>query len=353
MPEDTLTPTPVAIRHGRADLVEDLRHLRAGVLDRTGFLNGWRKFVNPVEMRIATLVDDSERVARGVLVSDPKQFTDPVLGLDGVYRDAAYGMRRRKYTAIRRQHNLQLDVGKNQIQRIQSFGDVGTGNGLTGFSATGTATAPTATTWTGTGTSFPTTASAAGNSGLQGHLVFVANAISTAAFTNPVIGVILSNTATVLTVDQWYAVPVTGAAGTTPSTNSAALVLPNGSNCLWVALSTSTSAAAASDVTRTADGLWGDGTGAGAATEQSTNGLSRAFVGQGGATAPTFPGSKQIALAHTWTYTGASSVTLGKVILFNSLAAAGTIPLLETLLSATGTVTANGDTIQVTWTITC
>lgn len=354
MPADTLTPTPVRLRNGRAAWAEDLAHLAAGVLDPRSFRDGWRRLVNPVEVRTTSLVPDDTAVAPRLLVTDPAAFTEPGIRPDGLWGDAAYDMRRRVYREIRRTHNLQLDVGKNQIQRIQSFGDVGTGNGLSGYSATGTATVPTATTWTGTGTTFPTATSAAGNSGLQGHVAFVANAIASSAFTNPVLGVIMSNTATVLTVDQWYLLPLTGAVGTTPAANSAALVLPAGTPAWWVALSTSSAAAATGDVTRSADGLWADGTSGGTATEQTASGLARAYVGQGGATAPTIPATKQIALNHTWTYTGSSLVTIPKVVMFNSLAAAGTIPLLETLLNAQATVNTNGDTIQLSsWTITC
>lgn len=342
---DVLTPGAARLRHGRDQMIEDWSHLRAGILDARSFVNGWREMVNPVEVRTTSLVADDADVNPALLVSDPAAFTEAKMRRDGSWGDAAFGMRRRVFREIRRQHNLQLTVGKNQMQRIQSFTDIGTGNGQ--FVAyTGT----TATTLTGA-SGLSTSATSAGNTGLQGKLVYVQN--STVA--NSVIGVIVSNTATAITVDQWYAIPVTGSAGTTPtSAAGTAVVLPGGTFGWWCALSTSTASPAAGDVTRTADGLWGDGTGAGAATEQNTNGLSRAYVGQGGGTAPTAPGGGQIALNHTWTYTGASSVTIGKVVLFNSLAAVGTIPLLETLLSATATVSANGDTIQLaSWTITC
>ena len=333
----------------RRSVSEDLGFLARGILDPASFVAGYRRYLDPVEVRTTSLVPDGTRVHPRELVQDPCAFTQPVL-VGSEWRDGAYGMQRRVYREIRRTHNLRLNVGRDQFQRIVTFGDIGAS--LNGLAATGTATAPTATTWTGTGT-YPTATSSAGNAGLQGHALFVANAITADAFTNPVVGVILSNTGTVITVDQWYALPLTGAAGTTPSSASAAFVMPQSLPTWWVALSTSSTTPTATDVTRSADGLWGDGTATGTATEQTTSGLARAYAGYGGTTSPTFPGAGQEEFLHTWTYTGASSVTIYKVVLFNSLAAAGTIPMLETLLNASATVAANGDTIQLNgWTIT-
>lgn len=304
-----------------------------------------------VQVRTTSLIPDGAKVRPGELCDEPIGFTKPLL-IKGVWRDAAFGMQRRVWRQIVDTTNLRLNVGRDQLQRIQMFGDFGTG--LNGLAATGTATAATATTYTAAAAAFPTATSAAGNAGLQGHLVFIANSIASFAFVNPVFGVILSNTATVLTVDQWYAIPVTGAAGTTPTTTAAApLILPGAGPLWWAALSTSSAAAAAGDVTRTADGLWGDGTGGGAATEQTTNGLARAYIGHGSGTAPTISGAANYTYAHTWTYTGSSLVTIPKIVLYNSLAAAGTIPLLETLLSAQASVNTNGDTIVLSsWSIT-
>ncbi len=332
----------------RRSVSEDIGFLARGILDPASFVAGYRRYLDPVEVRTTSLVPDGARVHPRDLVQDPRAFTQPVL-VGKEWRDGAYGMQRRVWREIRRTHNLRLNVGRDQFQRIATFGDIGAD--LNGFAITGSATAPTATTFT-SGTALPTATSGAGNVGLQGKFLFVANAIATSAFTNPVLGVVLSNTATAATVDQWYAIPLTGAAGTTPAAASAGVVLPGGAPMWWVALSTSTTTPAATDVTRTADGLWADGTATGAATEQTTSGLARAFAGYGGATSPTFPGAGQEEFLHTWTYTGAVQVTIGKVVLFNSLAGAGNIPMLETLLNATATVAANGDTIQLNgWTI--
>lgn len=336
---DSLTPTPVRPRHGWRHLVEDLRMVRDGVLDRGSFRQSRELQVNPVEVRTTSLIEDDAIVRPSLICTDPTLFTQPVQDELGVWRDAAFGMRRRVLREVRRSHNLRVTMGRDQIQRLQISGDVGSGslNGLV-VAYTGT----TATTLTGA-SGLPTAASSAGNSGLQGHLVIVPN--STVA--NTVIGVIVSNTATAITVDQWYALPCTGAVGTTP-TNAAgtAYVLPGGTWTAWIGLSTASAAAAAGDVLRTADGLFGDGTGAGAATEQSASGLARTYV------AATLPSAGNIQYQNTWTYTGASLVTIPKVVMCNSKAVAGSLMFLETLLNASGTVSNNGDTLQVTWTVT-
>jgi hypothetical protein len=337
-----------SLRHGLADWHEDWSHYRLGVLDRESFRSGWRRERDPVQVMTTTLVANSADAHPDLLVRDPKLFTDPTF--DGrVWRDLAWDRRRRILTGVRRQHNLQLRAGRDRIQIPAMYGDAG--SSLNGIVAAYTGT--TATTLTGS-SGLPTATTSAGNAGLQGHIVLAPHA--TPAST--VLGVIVSNTATAITVDQWYAIPITGAAGTTPVNGAGtAYILPGGSGWLpWVALTTSVSAAAATDVARTADGLWGDGTTGGAATETTTNGLARAFVGQGGATAPVItPGTttSTIAFAHTWTYSGSGAVVLGKVVLFNSLAAAGSLPHFETLLNATGTVNLSGDTIALnTWVIT-
>jgi hypothetical protein len=316
-----------------ANWTEDLNLYNLKVLDKKSLYAGYRKHFDPVELRTTRLVrpSDIKNVHPNLRVKNPDGSLFRDLEWDGWYREI---------TAVRRQHNLRLNVGRDQLQRVQNFGDVGSGS-LNGLLSTAAGAAPTATTFTDTGATFPTAASGAGNTGLQSHFIFV----NAATWTSSVFGVILSNTATVITIDQWYAIPLTGAAGTTPGATRPYFVSHYPSPMYWLALSTSVSAAAATDVTRTADGLWGDGTGGGTATEQTANGLARAFQ------QVTFPTAGQAQAVHTWTYTTTGAVTIGKVIWFNSLAAAGTIPFLETLLNATATVSASGDNIQITWQI--
>ena len=183
--EDQLEMGKAQLRRGRADYLEDMKYLAAGVLDPVSFRNGWRPMTNPVEVRTTSLVPEGKHVDPDLLVLDPAAYTEPMVRKDGLIGDAAYDGRPRYYREIRRTHNLQLTVGKNQIQRIQSFGDVG--SSLNGLLAAYTGT--TATTLTGA-SGLPTATSSAGNAGLQGHLVYVQN--STIA--NSVLGVIVSNT---------------------------------------------------------------------------------------------------------------------------------------------------------------
>mgnify|MGYP003393983110 CR=1 FL=1 len=103
-----------------------------------------------------------------------------------------------------------------------------------------------------------------------------------------------------------------------------------GATANFIALTTDAAAPAAGDTTL--------------ASEETLNGLARAQA----ADAHTASASSSV-LTKTFTYTGSSSKVIAKVGLFNA-ASAGTM-VLETLLTSTGTVNANGDTITVTWTI--
>jgi hypothetical protein len=343
---DILTPTPIRQRRGVRDWLEDRSWRRAGALDEHSFHDSRQLQLNPVEVRTTSLILPGQIVDPRLIVKDPKAYTDPI-ERNGIVVDAAFDFRQRYYREIRRSKNLRVTMGRDQIQRCLMMGDVGT---FQGAGAAGALTAVTATTATPAGGGLPTAAAASGNTGLQGMKLFVGP--NNSGVGSAVFGVIMSNTATVITVDQWYAIPVTGAAGTTPNATGNYFLIPGNTWAAWVGLSTSSAAAAAADVLRTTEGLFGDGTTGGAATEQTASGLARAYCGQGGTTAPTF-GSGTYVLAHTWTYTGSTLVTIPKVVMCNSLAAAGSLLFLETLLNAQATVNTNGDTIQLSsWTVT-
>lgn len=115
--------------------------------------------------------------------------------------------------------------------------------------------------------------------------------------------------------------------GTLPTVNAP---LGNVFQGNYIGLSTDSTTPAATDTTL--------------ASEQTTNGLARA---QG--TLSHTAGASSSQFTHTWTYTGSSSVTIAKVGLFTQ--SSNGVMVLETLLSSSGTVSANGDTISVTWTI--
>lgn len=277
-------PKGVQLRHGWRNLIEDLSLVASGVLDVGSLRSGYQRHDDAVEW----------------VVRDK----------DG------------KLKAVRRAHNLRTTQGRDQWQRVLMSGDV---SGLDGL--TGTATSTTATSLTNTGAAFPTATSSAGNAGLQGKIVLAGT----------VFGVILSNTATVLTVDQWYAIPCTGAAGTTPAGTAAYVILPGSNWGAWIGLSTDATAPAAGDTCNAGTGLF--------LNEQTANGLARTYI------AATFPAAGEYQYANTFTYTGATSVVIAKGVICNSKAAAGTLLLFETLASATATVNASGDTINLTWTI--
>jgi hypothetical protein len=187
--------------------------------------------------------------------------------------------------------------------------------GQTGLA--GTASATSATTLTSTG--------------------FVASAyIGQVVVAGSVYGVIASNTTTVLTVDRWYN-PATpgGAAGSTPSGTSAFMIVPGGAPAFFTALTANATAPAAGDTTLTAEITTAGG---GLIRKLST------YAHTGGAASYT--------LTTTFTANGTDAlpVTIAKVGVFNSISA-GTM-LYETLLSATATLSASGDALTTTHTVT-
>jgi hypothetical protein len=204
------------------------------------------------------------------------------------------------------------------------------GGGVTGYLSAGSTTYATSSPWTATpGTAPSWTASTGTNFGAanvwQG---FIAVALT------GVYGVIISNTTTAITVDRWYnpATP-TGAAGTAPTTGQF-IILPGNAPCWYMGISTATSVAL-TDIAL--------------ASEQTTNGLGRAPA----TFAHTFSNSSTnntYTLTNTFTYTGSGGVTLDSIGIFD--AASSGIPLFTTVMSASATVTASGDSVTVTDTIT-
>jgi len=189
------------------------------------------------------------------------------------------GPRRRGIT----RHNLTTDtaVGYTNRRDWQSKA-MGMGPSFAFASATGDATATSATSLTNSGASFPTS-----GQGLAGCLVVASR--NNAGAGSTVYGVIVSNTATVLTVDQWYSPSSSsGAAGTTPNATGAYVILPGQNPAAWMALSTDATAPAASDTTLTGE-LTGSGLARAVGTYShtaaaSTYQLSHLFTATGSAT---------------------------------------------------------------------
>lgn len=190
---------------------------------------------------------------------------------------------------------------------------------------TGTATASSATSLTATGT--PWVANA-----YVGHIV----ATASAAFAY---GVITSNTTSVLTVDQWY-VPGTpgGSAATTPTSTTTFVILPGNAPYWYMALSTDTAAVNATDSTLTSE------------YATTAGGLIRKL-----ATYAHTASASTYSLAATYTVNGSDTglpYTIGKVGIFNTLTHGTGKALFLTLLSPTATVSASGDQVTITDTVT-
>jgi hypothetical protein len=97
---------------------------------------------------------------------------------------------------------------------------------------TGTASAISATTLTSTGF----TASVAGPPDTGGHVGHIVVAGAASPF---VYGVILSNSTTVLTVDQWHSMTAPETVGSTPGSTTPFCILPGGAPAFYMGISTS------------------------------------------------------------------------------------------------------------------
>jgi hypothetical protein len=220
-------------------------------------------------------------------------------------------------------HNLTTDTATGYTNRRDWQSKI-MGGGLGAFfgaTCQGTLTACTATVATNSGASFPTAGQA-----LAGYIVVVgANASGTGSV---VMGVIVSNTGTALTVDQWY--NATGGVGTTPNATGQYFIVPGGMPAMYLALTSDAGAASAADTTL--------------ASEATTNGFARAL----GTWAHT-------AAATTYTlqklFTAAGSLTVNKEGVFASaVAALGAFPFESA--EPTPPALISGDTLTQTVTIT-
>lgn len=185
-----------------------------------------------------------------------------------------------------------------------------------------TTSAPTATTATDTGQAWTTNQWA-------GHLVTLGSTY----------GVILSNTATVLTVDRWYTPSSPGAAAAATPGTGVYVILPGNAPQWYMAITTDATAPAATDTT-----LASEITAAG-------SGCLRKL-----ATYAHTTGVASYSLATTWTYTSTDQTfgarAIAKMGIFNSVMGATGRMQFETLVSPTATLTATGDQLTVTDTVT-
>jgi len=197
----------------------------------------------------------------------------------------------------------------------------------------GFATASGTTSLTNSGAAFPTS-TVSGEAGLAGQIVvYGPNNAGTGA---QGFGVIVSNTATVLTVDAWYAFNGLGA-GTTPNATASYAIIPGAPPAPYMALTANATAPSATDTTLTAE------------ITTAAGGLKRKISPY----AHTAAGSTYT-LTPVFTANGSDSlpVTVAKIGVFNTVTPATGVMLFETLLNATATLTISGDQLTVTETVT-
>lgn len=190
--------------------------------------------------------------------------------------------------------------------------------------AQGTSTGAAATTLTDSGASWTVNAWA-------GHIVVAA---ATGAG-NQVYGTVLSNTATVLTIDRWTtASNPGGAAATTPGATTPYVIVPGNGPAFWMALTANATAAGAGDTTLTAEITTGGG------------GLIRKICPYAHTA-----GAASYTLTPVFTANGSDTlpVTIAKMGVFD--AQNGGRMLFETLVSPTATLSASGDALTLTETV--
>lgn len=244
----------------------------------------------------------------------------------GVAQESGVALRRSVTTRGRWKKNTTTDTATGYTNRRDwQSKAMGMGPSFAFATATGTATAATATTLTNSGAAFTTAGQA-----LAGQIVAVG--ANSAGAGSIVYGVIVSNTATVLTVDQWYnPASATGAAGTTPNATGQYQILPGQNPASWLALSSSAAAPTSADTTL--------------ATEATTNGFARA-VGSYSHTAA----ATTYSLVKTFTAAGSLTVNTEAVFGAANPTAGGVMPFAAPETSPP--VLISGDTLAQTVTIT-
>lgn len=188
---------------------------------------------------------------------------------------------------------------------------------------------------------------ATGANDLTGQVIVTTITSAVWASANVVYGVILSNTTganSVVTVDGWWKISDNTTAGANPTTTSLYVILPT-SMPYWVMGLTDSVSSVGGTETGTAPG----------GTEYTSTGLGRVIA----TTLTHTAGASTGTIGNTFTYTGSSSITIGRSFLSNSqTASAGSgrgnfAIFVDQLNGGTGYVVAsNGDTLQVTYTVT-
>jgi hypothetical protein len=201
--------------------------------------------------------------------------------------------------------------GGNDAQAAAMGGDVA--------GVTGSATSPTATGFTTSGLS---------SGAYVGHMVQL----------GAVYGIITANTATTVTIDQWLAPGAPGTTGAATPSAGTYVILPGQAPYWYMAITTDATTPGATDTTLASEIVAaGSGCLRKLATYAHTTGIAA------------------YSLAATYTYTSTDqtfgSRTIAKMGIFNTLAGATGRMQFETLVSPTATLTATGDQLTITNTI--
>lgn len=232
-----------------------------------------------------------------------------------------------KYTDSRPgyRHNLTTDTASGYTCRRDWQAKAMGGGTVSGWgaTATGAASAATATTLTNGSAAFPTAGQA-----LAGAIVAVGPNSSGTGST--VFGVIVSNTATVLTVDRWYTA-ATLAAGTTPNATGQYQILPGQMPAMFLAVTSDATAPAATDTTLT--------------SEATTSGFTRALATWAHTAAAT-------TYTLTVTFTASGTLTINKEAVFGAAnTTAGGVMPFESAEPSPPTLV-SGDTLTQVITVT-
>jgi hypothetical protein len=203
------------------------------------------------------------------------------------------------------------------------------GGGATSITGKGTAA---------TGTTFTTNKTLVTNAWAGGR-VFVADTTNNQLLWGNVIFNNNTGSASVVTVDQWYAVPETGAAGTTPAAGFEFILIASAGPAWYMGITTTNITPAATDTS-----LSGEATANGMGRQITTFTVTSAASGS----SITWTNSA------VFTYTGSSNLTFYALGLFTSDVKSDTTDTMfwETSFAGSFTVTTNGDTATVTDTIT-
>lgn len=189
---------------------------------------------------------------------------------------------------------------------------------VVGFAGTATATSSTSLTMTAAGWT---------TDAFIGHIIT----------TGVVYGVITTNSATVATVDRWYQPSLPGGTvGTTPG-NVAFAILPGNAPYWYMAITTNATAASATDTTLASEITTAGG------------GLIRKL-----ATYAHTTGAASYSLAATFTVNGSDTglpVTIAKIGIFNTLVGATGRMQFETVLGTSAVLSAVGDAVTITDTV--